>query len=65
MTDPNMKKRSTGDQANAKARETLRDQTSFVLSEDAWKEFVSALEAPPAPTPEMVELMSSKSVWER
>ena len=47
-----------------RAEEVLLDQTSFVLSEDAFAAFVEALDNPPTPSPELVALMRRKPSWE-
>lgn len=44
--------------AVARAHEVLADQKLFVLDEDTWDEFVSLLDAPPTPNPQLVELFA-------
>jgi uncharacterized protein (DUF1778 family) len=51
--------------AKVRAQEVLLNRTHFVLSEEEWAAFQADLEAPAAPTPELVTLMSRTSLWAR
>lgn len=49
--------------ARARAQEVLLSQTHIVLSDADWSNFQKALEAPPAPTEELVKLLASRAPW--
>ena len=52
------------DSACEKAEQSLADQTSFVLNEKQWAEFMKALDAPPRVIPELKKLLSEPSLFE-
>ncbi|MDR2564964.1 MAG: DUF1778 domain-containing protein [Bifidobacteriaceae bacterium] len=47
-----------------RAEEVLSNQPRFEVGADAWAEFTAALEAPPAPVPELAELFARPSLFE-
>lgn len=51
--------------AERAATDVLLDQRLFELSEDAFKAFKDALEAPPAPSDQLRRLLKEKAPWER
>jgi uncharacterized protein (DUF1778 family) len=51
--------------AKVRAQEVLLNRTHFTLSTKAWKAFEEDLEAPVAPTAELIALMSRKPQWEK
>jgi uncharacterized protein (DUF1778 family) len=51
--------------ARVRAQEVLLSQTYLTLSDDDWAKFQAELEAPPAPTPELIALMASTPPWNR
>ena len=53
------------DAAVRAAEEVLMENVVIRLSPAGFGAFVSALEAPPAPVPELVELLKRPAPWER
>lgn len=55
------------DQAYEAAQQVLREQDHFhfSLTEEQWKEFCAALDAPPKPNPALRKLMNTPSVFEK
>jgi uncharacterized protein (DUF1778 family) len=51
--------------AREKAEETLAKQTRFVLQEHQWKEFMEALDRPPAAKPRLRKLFSESHIAKR
>jgi uncharacterized protein (DUF1778 family) len=51
--------------ALARADETLADRRSFVLSEDEWEAFVTALDAPPADNLALKRLLARPDIFAR
>jgi uncharacterized protein (DUF1778 family) len=47
------------------AVDTLADRRTFVLDDERWQAFVAALDAPPADSPGLRELLQRKPAWER
>ena len=47
------------------AREVLLDERLFLLDEKAHREFVAALDKPPAENARLARLMKTKAAWER
>ena len=52
------------DSALTRAEEVLAEQRHFGLSAERWKQFVSALNAPPRSHPRMKKLLRAPSVFE-
>jgi uncharacterized protein (DUF1778 family) len=46
------------------AHDTLADRRTFVLDDQQWEAFTTALDAPPADNPRLRELLSRKPAWE-
>ena len=46
------------------AAETLADRREFLLDDDQWQAFVTALDGPEKPKPGLEKLLGSKSVFE-
>ena len=46
------------------AAETLADRQMFLLDDDQWQAFVSALDGPGVPKPGLEKLLGDKSVFE-
>ena len=51
--------------ACAEAEETLADQRVFLLSEERWAAFISALDRPPRPRPGLQRLLTEPSILEK
>lgn len=51
--------------AERAATDVLLDQRLFELSEEAYKAFRDALEAPPAPSDQLRKLLREKAPWEK
>jgi uncharacterized protein (DUF1778 family) len=51
--------------ALSRAAETLADRTHFGLSEDRWKAFLEALDAPSRDLPRLGRLLREPSVFDR
>lgn len=51
--------------ARREAENALLDQRSFFLDDDAHEAFLALLDAPPAPSPTLIELMARKPAWDR
>jgi uncharacterized protein (DUF1778 family) len=51
--------------AKVRAQEVLLSRTHFTLSSKVWAAFEADLEADTAPTPELVNLMSSTPPWDK
>jgi uncharacterized protein (DUF1778 family) len=51
--------------ALARAEETLPDRRRFMLNDKQWKAFLTALDAPPRPTPRLKRLLNEPSVFEK
>lgn len=47
------------------AEEALMDNVMIRMSPSGFEAFVSALDAPPAPVPELVELLKRPAPWEQ
>jgi len=47
------------------AHDTLADRRTFVLDDQQWDAFLTALDAPPADNPRLRELLSRKPAWEQ
>ena len=52
------------DSGLASAAETLADRQMFLLDDNQWQTFVSALDGPSAPKPGLEKLLGEKSVFE-
>lgn len=52
------------DSGLASAAETLADRQAFLLDDDQWRTFVSALDGPETAKPELEKLLETKSVFE-
>ena len=52
------------DAAVRAAEETLMDNVVIRMSEAGFADFAAALDAPPRPVPEMVELLRRRSPWD-
>jgi uncharacterized protein (DUF1778 family) len=50
--------------ATANAERVLADRRWFQLSEDAWKDFESLLDAPVTPTPKLAALLGEPTVFD-
>jgi uncharacterized protein (DUF1778 family) len=50
--------------AYAHAHAVIGEQTQFRLSEDKWREFCEALDAPPKDIPELRKLLTEPSVFD-
>lgn len=46
------------------AYDTLADRRTFVLDEQRWDEFMTALDVPPADNPQLRALLRRKPAWE-
>lgn len=53
------------DSACANAEHVLADRNRFVLDEEAWKQFMTALDQPATDKPRLRKLLSERSVLER
>ena len=51
--------------ARREAENALLDQRSFFLDDDAHAQFIAMLDAPPAPSAKLAELMRRKPAWDR
>ena len=52
------------DSGLASAAEALADRQAFLLNDEQWQAFVSALDGPETPKPGLEKLLGSKSVFE-
>ncbi len=52
------------DAVNKAVESTLLDQRLFVLDEEQWTAFTTALDAPPQPNQQLATLMATKASWE-
>ena len=50
--------------ATRAAEEALMDQTLFLVSPDAFAEFVARLDAPPAPNPRLLRALNTPASWD-
>ena len=50
--------------ARREAEKALLDQRSFFLDDEAHEAFVALLDAPPAPSSKLVDLMARKPAWD-
>jgi len=46
------------------AHDTLADRRTFVLDDQRWRDFMVALDAPPADNPRLRALLARKPAWE-
>ena len=46
------------------AHDTLADRRTFVLDEQRWRDFMAALDAPPAANPRLRALLARKPAWD-
>lgn len=53
------------DTAKCEAEEVLREQRVFHLDATAWKQFMRALDEPPARNNKLAALLKRKAPWER
>jgi uncharacterized protein (DUF1778 family) len=53
------------DSALTRAAEVLADRRLFLLDDDQWEEFMTALDAPPPPMPRLEKLLREPSVLEK
>lgn len=52
------------DAARNAAEEALLDQALFVVSEEAYAEFVERLDRPPTPNPRLKRMMQTPAPWD-
>jgi uncharacterized protein (DUF1778 family) len=53
------------DAARSAAEDALLDQALFVVSEDAYAEFVERLDRPPAPNKRLQKTLQTPAPWDR
>lgn len=51
--------------ARREAEDAILDQRAFFLDAEQHEQFLTVLDAPPAPSPALERLMQRKPVWER